>query len=72
MTKYRVEINDNTCKGCGLCITVCPKKVLEIDKTKVNKKGYNVVSCYKQDECIGCSNCAMICPDVVLSIYKND
>ena len=35
----KVEILPEICKSCGFCITVCPKKVLEIGQ-KVNSKGY--------------------------------
>ena len=29
------------CKGCGLCVGACPKKLLVIAKDKINKKGYH-------------------------------
>ncbi|MGN0134720.1 MAG: 4Fe-4S binding protein, partial [Anaerotignum sp.] len=28
MAKGKVTINEVICKGCGLCVSVCPKNVL--------------------------------------------
>ena len=27
------HINRDWCKGCGICVELCPKKVLELDDT---------------------------------------
>jgi 2-oxoglutarate ferredoxin oxidoreductase subunit delta len=39
----KVTINQEACKGCGLCVTVCPKKIMALSKTVINAKGYNPV-----------------------------
>ena len=36
---YKHQIIEDRCKGCGLCVNVCPKNVLEISKD-INTKGY--------------------------------
>ena len=36
---YKHTIDNNRCKGCGLCVTVCPKNVLELSD-EVNSMGY--------------------------------
>ncbi|MCR5340231.1 MAG: 4Fe-4S binding protein, partial [Saccharofermentans sp.] len=41
MAKGKVTFNENLCKGCGLCVAACPKKILELDKTRLNAKGYH-------------------------------
>lgn len=38
MAKGRVSLIRSNCKGCGLCISVCPKKIIELDLSKVNSK----------------------------------
>ncbi|HOV70449.1 MAG TPA: 4Fe-4S binding protein [Clostridia bacterium] len=58
------------CKGCSLCVTVCPKGILCIDKSRLNSKGYCIVKVTDQDKCISCAFCARICPDCALGIYK--
>ena len=37
----KVTFNEDICKGCGLCVEVCPKKILKIDEKRLNSKGYN-------------------------------
>ena len=29
--KFSIEVVEKWCKGCGLCIAICPKKVLELN-----------------------------------------
>lgn len=66
----RVEIRQDICKGCGLCVSVCPKNVLELDLSKINAKGYSPSTAVRPEECIACANCAITCPDSVISVYK--
>ena len=68
MSKVTVKVD--TCKGCGLCVTACPKGILAIDKKVLNAKGYNVVAMTDQDKCIGCAFCAKMCPDCALEVEK--
>ena len=65
----KVVINPARCKGCKLCIEVCPKNVL-VPSSKNNHLGIYVVELKKAGECIGCSRCAIICPDVAIEVYK--
>ena len=64
---YYHSIEKDRCKGCGLCVDVCPKKVLEIS-AEVNTKGYFPAKVEKGPRCIGCRMCAIMCPDVAIEI----
>lgn len=66
----KLVFEENLCKGCGLCVSACPKKVLAMDASRVNTKGYNPVVCTDEGSCISCAFCATICPDVVISVNK--
>ncbi|MEG0615658.1 MAG: 4Fe-4S binding protein [Oscillospiraceae bacterium] len=66
----KMTVNFDHCKGCGLCTTVCPKKIVEIQKTKRNPKGYFTSTCTDQSACIGCAMCAMMCPDCAITVEK--
>ncbi len=66
----KVTINKDACKGCGLCVTVCPKNIVVLSKTHINAKGYNPMEITDMSLCIGCANCAKTCPDFVLTVEK--
>lgn len=65
----RPVFREERCKGCGLCIVVCPKKILEIG-AHVNSRGYFPATCVNEKNCIGCMLCAKACPDIVIEIHK--
>ena len=65
----KVEINEDRCKACEICMQACPQKILKMSK-KLNKKGYHPVEIIDQDKCTSCGLCAMVCPDVVIKVSK--
>lgn len=58
------------CKGCGLCVAVCPRSVLAMSEAGVNAKGYQPATVTAPEKCIGCISCGLICPDVVITIER--
>ena len=66
----KVTFREDECKGCGLCVHACPKKILEMAQDRINKKGYNPAQITDQDACIGCAMCATRCPDVVITVER--
>jgi len=64
-----IEVNDTFCKGCELCISACPPKVIELDKERLTIKGYYPAHIFK-DGCTGCAICAIICPDAAITVYR--
>lgn len=67
--KLRYAIDENRCKGCGLCVSICPKNVLEISN-RVNTKGYFPVFQARPEDCILCAMCCTMCPDVAITITE--
>ena len=65
-----VTIDQELCKGCGLCVRACPKKIIELSKSKLNAKGYHPAEVTDMASCVGCASCACTCPDVVIRIVK--
>lgn len=64
-----VVVAEERCKGCGLCVDVCPPHALELDERYVNAMGHHVARLVDADACTSCAKCARVCPDAVLSIY---
>ncbi|HBL36539.1 MAG TPA: tungsten formylmethanofuran dehydrogenase [Firmicutes bacterium] len=64
----KVTIDAERCKGCELCIGVCPKNVLGM-ADGINNQGYHFAE-MKGTDCIGCVFCARICPEVAIEVYK--
>ena len=69
MAKGKVTINEVICKGCGLCVSVCPKSVLALSTTKINPAGYNPAEMINED-CIACTSCAKMCPDCAIVVER--
>jgi len=70
MANAKITVNTRLCKGCGLCITACPKKLLELDGGCINDKGYNVMRITDESACSLCANCAITCPDAAITLEK--
>ena len=67
----KVTFKSDLCKGCGLCVSVCPKKIISLDTSVLNKKGYHPAIITDDEKCIACAFCATICPDVVIKVEKD-
>lgn len=71
--KGRIAINKELCKGCCLCISVCPSETIAITD-KINQQGYYAAEFKENTEsgkgCIACLRCATICPDVAIEVYR--
>jgi 2-oxoglutarate ferredoxin oxidoreductase subunit delta len=71
MAKGRVVIDEDRCKGCTLCTTVCQQAILLMADDRLNARGYHPVQLIDpQGRCTGCGLCAVICPDVCLTVYR--
>ena len=64
-----IRILKRYCKGCGLCIDVCPKHALELSD-EIDRRGVHVVKFKADVECSGCGNCAVMCPDAAIEIIE--
>jgi len=65
----KLEIRQDRCKSCSLCVEYCPKECLEISPG-LNAQGYRPVGLKVDAECTGCAICARMCPDVVIEVWK--
>ncbi len=71
MKKGNIEINQELCKGCEICMFFCPKDSIE-HADKLNANGYLPASFNNDNgECTGCAICAIVCPEVVIEVYRD-
>jgi 2-oxoglutarate ferredoxin oxidoreductase subunit delta len=66
----KIVIDTERCKGCGLCITVCPKNSIVISQES-NQGGYFPAEA-KNAGCTACAQCAVICPEAAIEVYRQD
>ncbi|MCK4361869.1 MAG: ferredoxin family protein [Dehalococcoidia bacterium] len=67
--KGYIEIDQELCKGCQICIAFCPKDVISLSD-KLNSSGYLPVLFNDSGECTGCAICAVVCPEVAIEVYR--
>jgi 2-oxoglutarate ferredoxin oxidoreductase subunit delta len=66
----KIVINMERCKGCGLCITVCPRNNIVISQES-NKNGYFPAQA-KNTDCTGCTQCAIVCPEGTIEVFLEE
>ena len=67
--RYHIIIDTERCKGCELCVEVCPKQVLGMTPG-LNARGVHYAVVVKAGHCIGCLQCADICPEAAIEIEQ--
>ncbi len=70
MSRGRTEIDRERCKGCGLCVGVCPEKILALSKDRFNAQGLPFAECFDPGRCTACQSCAIICPDAAIRVLR--
>ena len=65
-----VDINQERCKCCNLCVVACPTDVLSLQAKEVNDRGYHFAYTMNPEQCIGCASCALVCPDACIEVYR--
>lgn len=74
---YQVKVLQRLCKGCELCVSICPHHSLTLSKS-VNKNGFHFPEADNKPRetlgksCSGCKQCAIICPEAAIEIFKID
>ncbi len=64
-----IIVNEELCKGCGLCVTACPVHIIKL-ADYFNSHGYHPAVLTDPDKCTGCALCALTCPDVAIEVYR--
>jgi 2-oxoglutarate ferredoxin oxidoreductase subunit delta len=65
-----VTFDERYCKGCGLCVEVCPVSIIVLDPDTLTDKGYHPAMVTDMTLCTGCANCGIMCPDVAITVER--
>jgi 2-oxoglutarate ferredoxin oxidoreductase subunit delta len=63
--RYTQSVFQDWCKGCGICIAFCPKKV-------IGKDDAGIPVFLHPEDCMGCRFCELHCPDFAITIQEDD
>ena len=55
-----LTLNEATCNGCGMCVSVCPHGVFHIENGKAKVMD--------RDACMECGACARNCPSEAVTV----
>lgn len=65
-----VEVRDDECKGCAVCISICPKGCLALSG-ELNVMGYEYVEFVNSERCTACGLCFLACPEPgALAVFR--
>ncbi len=65
---FLVQLDQQTCIGCGRCFKVCPRDVFDLVEREADDDSYDdednamVMSIANALDCIGCGSCSRVCP----------
>jgi indolepyruvate ferredoxin oxidoreductase beta subunit len=62
-TRAKVEITEAWCKGCDICVKVCPERCLTLDARRI-------VALTDASACTGCQICEWLCPDFAIRVRR--
>jgi len=60
----KVAIEEQGCRGCSMCVDVCPVQVFDLDSAK------NLAKVSRTEDCIGCLSCFYDCPAQCVSVSE--
>lgn len=60
-TGFAVDVIDAWCKGCDICVRVCPEDCLRLTDA-------GIVRLVETGTCTGCRLCEWLCPDFAISV----
>jgi 2-oxoglutarate ferredoxin oxidoreductase subunit delta len=70
MAQGEIAIDEEYCKGCGLCAEFCPRECIVMSPDQFNNRGVLMPVVAQPDECTGCTICGFMCPDAAITVYR--
>ena len=63
----KITVDKMYCKGCDICLSVCPQKIF-VSSKKRNNYGSNMPDVQNMDKCSVCRMCERMCPDGAIDV----
>ena len=57
-----LEITDEWCKSCDICVKMCPERCLALDERQIARL-------VNPEACTGCRVCEWLCPDFAIAVH---
>jgi len=69
-TASEIVIDTRLCKGCHICIEVCPQRVFE-KADSVDDRGFFLPVVANLEACKVCHLCELECPDFAIKVVED-
>jgi 2-oxoglutarate ferredoxin oxidoreductase subunit delta len=68
---WKIELREDWCKGCYLCIEICPIEGVFMKADQIGSRGFQPVH-VNPNGCIGCLLCELLCPDLAITVEEDE
>ena len=63
----KIVIDQERCKGCDLCLELCPKKIFQ-ESQEMGIKGFRIRIPKLSTQCSSCGLCKYFCPEGAIKL----
>lgn len=63
--KVRLEITEEWCKSCDICVKLCPERCLRLNAERIAELA-------DPEKCTGCRLCEWLCPDFAIRVHFDE
>ncbi len=71
ITNWDIELRQDWCKGCYMCIDACPIEGIFIREDTIGTKGFQPIEVHPNG-CTGCLLCELLCPDLAITVVADE
>jgi len=69
--RWKIELRQDWCKGCYMCIEICPVEGIFARSDEIGARGFQPVL-VDPEGCTGCMLCELLCPDLAITVEEDE